>query len=42
MTASKDGSVHVWDGVTAKCVRSFSGAHGPAEATSANFTKDQR
>lgn len=42
VTASKDGLVHIWDGVTAKCVRSFSGAHGPAEATSANFTKDQR
>lgn len=42
VTASKDGSVHVWDGVTARCVRSFTGAHGPTEATSANFTKDQR
>ncbi|ONK67395.1 uncharacterized protein A4U43_C06F19720 [Asparagus officinalis] len=42
VTASKDGSVHIWDGVSAKCVRSFSGAHGPSEATSANFTKDQR
>ncbi|KAK1384204.1 Cleavage stimulation factor 50 kDa subunit [Heracleum sosnowskyi] len=42
VTASKDGSVKLWDGVTASCVRSIGGAHGTAEATSANFTKDLR
>lgn len=42
VTASKDGSIRVWDGVTAQCVRSIIGAHGSAEATSASFTKDQR
>ncbi|KAF8399638.1 hypothetical protein HHK36_015507 [Tetracentron sinense] len=42
VTASKDGAVRVWDGVTAQCVRSIVGAHGSAEATSASFTKDQR
>ncbi|TXG51632.1 hypothetical protein EZV62_024156 [Acer yangbiense] len=42
VTASKDGAVRLWDGVSAKCVRSIVGAHGTAEATSANFTKDQR
>ncbi|XP_074376329.1 cleavage stimulation factor subunit 50 isoform X5 [Apium graveolens] len=42
VTASKDGSIKLWDGVTASCVRSIGGAHGTAEATSANFTKDQR
>lgn len=42
VTASKDGSIRVWDGVTANCVRVFAGAHGLAEATSAAFTKDQR
>lgn len=42
VTASKDGAVRVWDGVTAQCVRSINGAHGSAEATSAIFTKDQR
>lgn len=41
-TASKDGAVRLWDGVTASCVRSIVGAHGTTEATSANFTKDQR
>ncbi|XP_068656367.1 cleavage stimulation factor subunit 50 isoform X1 [Aristolochia californica] len=42
VTASKDGVVRVWDGVTSKCVRSIVGAHGSAEATCASFTKDQR
>ncbi|XP_011627820.1 cleavage stimulation factor subunit 50 isoform X1 [Amborella trichopoda] len=42
VTASKDGSVRVWDGGSAQCVRSIIGAHGSVEATSANFTKDQR
>ncbi|XP_020530420.1 cleavage stimulation factor subunit 50 isoform X5 [Amborella trichopoda] len=42
MCASKDGSVRVWDGGSAQCVRSIIGAHGSVEATSANFTKDQR
>lgn len=42
VTASKDGSVHVWDGVTAQSVRSIIGAHGSAEATCASFSKDQR
>ncbi|KAG6632882.1 hypothetical protein I3843_12G009200 [Carya illinoinensis] len=42
VTASKDGAVRLWDGVTANCVRSIVSAHGTAEATSANFTKDQR
>lgn len=42
MTASKDGSVRVWDGINSQCVRSIVGAHISAEATSATFTKDQR
>ncbi|KAJ7978758.1 cleavage stimulation factor subunit 50 [Quillaja saponaria] len=42
VTASKDGAIRLWDGVTANCVRSIVGAHGTAEATSANFTKDER
>ncbi|KAL2935444.1 Cleavage stimulation factor subunit 50 [Bienertia sinuspersici] len=41
VTASKDGAVRLWDGVSAKCVRLLNGAHG-GEATSANFTKDHR
>lgn len=42
VTASKDGAVRLWDGVTSQCVRSILSAHGTAEATSAKFTKDQR
>ncbi|XP_074561780.1 cleavage stimulation factor subunit 50-like [Curcuma longa] len=42
VTASKDGSLGVWDGVTAQCIRPIVGAHGSMEATSASFTKDQR
>nr|GMD34077.1 cleavage stimulation factor subunit 50 isoform X1 [Ipomoea batatas] len=42
VTASKDGAIRLWDGITASCVRSIDGAHGKVEATSANFTKDQR
>jgi cleavage stimulation factor subunit 1 len=42
VTASKDGAIRLWDGVNASCVRSVVGAHGTAEATSANFTKDGR
>ncbi|KAH7851513.1 hypothetical protein Vadar_012716 [Vaccinium darrowii] len=42
VTASKDGAIRIWDGVTASCVRSILGAHGTTEAISASFTKDQR
>ncbi|KAI9088385.1 hypothetical protein K1719_029834 [Acacia pycnantha] len=42
VTASKDGAIRLWDGITANCVRSINGAHGTTEVTSANFTKDQR
>ncbi|CAH8389654.1 unnamed protein product [Eruca vesicaria subsp. sativa] len=42
VTASKDGAIRLYDGVSAKCVRSISNAHGKAEVTSAVFTRDQR
>ncbi|WJX72213.1 Cleavage stimulation factor subunit 50 [Trifolium repens] len=42
VTASKDGAIRLWDGITANCVRSITAAHGTAEATSAIFTKDER
>ena len=42
VTASKDGVIRLWDGITASCVHSITGAHGTAEATSAIFTKDER
>jgi len=42
VTASKDGSLRIWDGVSAECVCPIIGAHGSAEATGAVFTKDER
>uniref|UniRef100_A0A1D1ZDC7 Cleavage stimulation factor 50 kDa subunit n=1 Tax=Anthurium amnicola TaxID=1678845 RepID=A0A1D1ZDC7_9ARAE len=42
VTASKDGAIQIWDGVTAQCVRSITRAHGSSEATGARFTKDER
>ncbi|KFK27872.1 hypothetical protein AALP_AA8G439900 [Arabis alpina] len=42
VTASKDGAIRLFDGVSARCVRSISGAHGKSEVTSAVFTRDQR
>ncbi|XP_019082603.1 PREDICTED: cleavage stimulation factor subunit 50-like [Camelina sativa] len=35
-------AIRLYDGVSAKCIRSISGAHGKSEVTSAVFTKDQR
>ncbi|KAK8482265.1 hypothetical protein V6N11_047087 [Hibiscus sabdariffa] len=32
VTASKDGAIRLWDGVSASCVRSIVGAHGAVEA----------
>ncbi|WJX67465.1 Cleavage stimulation factor subunit 50 [Trifolium repens] len=42
VTASKDGAIRLWDGMTANCVRSITAAHGTAEVTSVIFTKDER
>uniref|UniRef100_A0A3B6MY18 Cleavage stimulation factor 50 kDa subunit n=1 Tax=Triticum aestivum TaxID=4565 RepID=A0A3B6MY18_WHEAT len=39
---NQDGSLRIWDGVSAECVRPIIGAHGSVEATSAIFTKDER
>nr|GMD17973.1 cleavage stimulation factor subunit 50 [Ipomoea batatas] len=36
VTASKDGAIRLWDGVTANCVRSIDGAHGTEEATNSS------
>ncbi|EOA13413.1 hypothetical protein CARUB_v10026452mg [Capsella rubella] len=42
VTASKDGAIRLYDGVSAKCIRSINGAHGKSEVTSAVFSRDQR
>ncbi|KAI4330813.1 hypothetical protein MLD38_029062 [Melastoma candidum] len=41
VSAAKDGTITLWDGVSANCIRSIVAAHTAAEITSANFTKDQ-
>lgn len=40
VTASKDGDVKLWDGVSNRCVNTFSRAHEGAEICSAKFTKN--
>ncbi|KAI6214216.1 Cleavage stimulation factor 50 kDa subunit [Aphelenchoides besseyi] len=42
VTASKDGNVKVWDGVSNRCVETFQRAHDGAEVTSACFTKNSK
>ncbi|KAK4799235.1 hypothetical protein SAY86_024600 [Trapa natans] len=42
VTASKDGAIRLWDGVSATCVRTIPAAHGTAEVTGVTFTKDHR
>lgn len=42
VSASKDGTIRLWDGVSANCIRSIVAAHTAAEITSAIFTKDQK
>lgn len=42
VTASKDGAIRLWDGVSANCIRTITAAHGTAEVTSVAFTKDHR
>nr|XP_027123472.1 cleavage stimulation factor subunit 50 isoform X1 [Coffea arabica]XP_027123473.1 cleavage stimulation factor subunit 50 isoform X1 [Coffea arabica] len=42
VTASKDGAIRLWDGISANCGRTIIGAHGAAEATSADLTKDEK
>ncbi|CAD5212263.1 unnamed protein product [Bursaphelenchus okinawaensis] len=40
VTASRDGDVKVWDGVSNRCVETFQRAHDSAEVCSARFTKN--
>lgn len=42
VTASKDGNVKVWDGISNRCVETFQRAHDGAEITSARFTKNSK
>lgn len=39
-TASKDGSIKLWDAVSNRCVNTFQKAHDGAEVCSVAFTKN--
>uniref|UniRef100_A0A915J316 Cleavage stimulation factor 50 kDa subunit n=1 Tax=Romanomermis culicivorax TaxID=13658 RepID=A0A915J316_ROMCU len=40
VTASKDGDIKIWDGVSNRCVNTFQRAHDGAEICSTLFTKN--
>uniref|UniRef100_A0A914DNU7 Cleavage stimulation factor 50 kDa subunit n=1 Tax=Acrobeloides nanus TaxID=290746 RepID=A0A914DNU7_9BILA len=40
VTASKDGDVKVWDGISNRCVETFQRAHDGAQICSSRFTKN--
>ncbi|CAB3404735.1 unnamed protein product [Caenorhabditis bovis] len=40
VTASKDGDVKVWDGISGRCVETFKRAHDGSSICSAKFTKN--
>lgn len=39
-SASKDGSIKIWDGVSNRCVNTFYKAHDGAEVCSVAFTRN--
>lgn len=40
VTASKDGDVKTWDGVSNRCINTFQRAHDGAEVCSSVFTRN--
>lgn len=40
VSASEDGAVKIWDGVSSRCITTFFNAHDGAEVCSAAFTKN--
>ncbi|CAD6192060.1 unnamed protein product [Caenorhabditis auriculariae] len=40
VTASKDGDVKIWDGISNRCVETFKGAHDGSAICSAKFTRN--
>lgn len=42
VTASKDGDIKIWDGVSNKCVNTFKKAHDGAEVCSVVFSKNSK
>lgn len=39
-TASKDGSIKLWDGISNRCINTFQKAHDGSEVCSVAFTKN--
>jgi len=42
VTASKDGNIKIWDGVSNKCVNTFERAHDGAEVCSVVFSRNAK
>jgi cleavage stimulation factor subunit 1 len=40
VTASRDGSIKLWDGVSGKCIKTIEHAHGHHEVSSVQFSKN--
>ena len=41
-TASKDGNIKIWDGVSNKCINTFEQAHEGAEVCSVVFSRNAK
>lgn len=42
VSASKDGCIKVWDGVSNKCINTFFGAHDGTEVCSVVFSRNSK
>jgi len=42
VTASKDGNIKIWDGVSNKCVNTFERAHDGAPVCSVTFSRNAK
>jgi hypothetical protein len=42
VSASKDGSIKVWDGISNKCINTFPGAHDGTEVCSVVFSRNSK
>jgi len=42
VTASQDGNIKIWDGVSNKCINTFEGAHDGAPVCSVVFSRNAK
>lgn len=42
VTASRDGSIKLWDGVSNRCINTFQKAHDGAEVCSVEFSRNSK